>query len=290
MIISAPRKNPGFTLAETLISMGIMTMVGLIVFLVLNSGMVLYAKNTAVNSAHQQARTGVEQMLTNLHDSVSIPQLTDATLTPLPDVVDASGQPIPAAGISFQSFDGGPFPVVVQANAADTSIALYCPGYTPPASARLNIPSHGIEKDITSTSGLAGYRQFTFSSAIGTGVDISSTGIEGQPGVAYVITAFMTRRSAYAVVRSSGLSSAFAGELRFYPDNNTANYEVVTRNLVSATPFTIPLTAGGGLQNRYVAAVNLSTAEPQFNQRGYAAVNMFINSLIPFRCRLTNTQ
>ncbi|MEO5754390.1 MAG: hypothetical protein ABIR38_06755 [Chthoniobacterales bacterium] len=155
---------------------------------------------------------------------------------------------------------------MVQANAADTAIALYCPGYTPPASARLNIPSHGIEKDITSTIGLAGYRRFNFSSAIGTGVGISSTGIEGQSGVAYVITAFMTRRSAYAVVRSSGLSSAFAGELRFYPDNNTANYEVVTRNLVSATPFTIPLTAGGGLQNRYVAAVNPSTAEPQFNR------------------------
>ena len=59
---------------------------------------------------------------------------------------------------------------------------------------------------------------------------------------------------------------------------------------MSPTPFTIPILPGGGLQNRYVAAVNLSTVEPNFTQRGYAAVNMFISSLIPFRCRLTNLQ
>lgn len=291
MITEASRKSSNaFTLPEVLVSMSIMSIVGLMIFLVLNSGMVLYAKNTAVNSAHQQARTGVEQMLTNLHDSVSIPQLTDANLQPLADVVDGAGQPIPAAGISFQSFDGGPFPVVVQANANSTALTLFCPGYVPPASARLNIPSHAIEKDIVSTGSLAGFRQFNFADAIGTNVDIAGTGIEGGLNTTYVITAFITRRSSYAVVRTSALSSTYIGELRYFPDNTAANYKVITRNLIAPTPFSIPLLAGGGLQNRYVAAVNLSTAETKFNQRGYAAVNMFINSLIPFRCRLTNTQ
>ncbi len=91
-------------------------------------------------------------------------------------------------------------------------------------------------------------------------------------------------------MRSTGFSSAYSGELRYFPTNDTATYRVITRNLVSGTPFSIPILPGGGLQNRYIAAVNLSTAEPKFNQRGYAAVNMFVNSLIPFRCRLTNTQ
>src|ERR1044071_5618992 len=120
----APRKaDTAFTLPELMVTMGILGLVGLMVFLVLNSGMTLYAKNTAVNSAHQQARAGVDQMLANLHSSVSIPQLVDA-------------------------------------NATDTSIVLYCPGYAPGANSRLNIPSHSIEYDITSSAVVGVTRQF----------------------------------------------------------------------------------------------------------------------------------
>ena len=278
----APHRLPprGFTLPELLVTMSIMTLVGMMIFLVLNSGMVLYAKNTAVNSAHQQARAGVDQMLTNLHSSVSIPQLTDVNLQPVSEV-DANGQPVPAAGISFQTFNAGPFPVVLDASASSTSVILYCPGYVPTANARLNIPSHNIELDIVSSVGVASYRQFVLASSIGTDVDVAGSGIEGQSGVTYVITAFITARLNYAVIGT---------ELRYYPTHDLATYKVLTRNIISQTPFTIPILPGGGLQNRYVAAVNLSTVEPNFTQRGYAAVNMFISSLIPFRCRLTNMQ
>ena len=109
MTVVGNRSPNGFTLPEILVTMGIMTIVGLMIFLVLNSGMVLYAKNTAVNSAHQQARSGVDQMLTNIHSSVSIPQLVDANLQPVASL-DGNGQPIPAAGIAFQTFSAGPFP------------------------------------------------------------------------------------------------------------------------------------------------------------------------------------
>ncbi len=274
-----PRPTAGFTLAEVMVTVGIVTLVGLMIFLVLNTSMVLYAKNTAVNSAHQQARTGVDQMLINLHDAVSIPQLVDTNLNPAPEL-DAKGKPLPAAGISFQVFENGPFPVASDANAASTSLVLYCPGYTPPAQARLNIPSHNIELDVISTSAGYGYRQFNFASPIGTAVQVDGGGTE-ETGAKYMITAFMTTRLSYAVVGS---------DLRYYPTNNKSVYRVISRNLVSPKPFSIPLQADGGLQNRYVAAVNLSTVEPNFTQRGYAAVNMFISSMIPFRCRLTNQQ
>lgn len=273
----------GFTLVEMAVAMGVSLLVGLIIFLVFNSGMVLYAKNTAVNSAHQQARAGLEQMLTNIHSSVSIPELVDTNLNPVSET-DSGGNPTNATGVSFQTFNAGPFPVVVNAAATDTSITLYCPGYTPPAGARLNIPSHDIEYDVTS-SALAGlYRQFnlnTPSGGIGTAVSISGAGIEGMPGVNYIITAFITTRQSYAVVGS---------ELRYYPTNDVATYSVTARNLTNATPFTVPLLGGGGLQNRFVSAVNLSSLEPNYTNRGFTAVNMFIGSLIPFRCRLTNSQ
>jgi len=273
----------GFSLVEMMVTMGVSALVGLMVFLVLNSGMVLYAKNTAVNSAHQQARSGVDQMLAYLHSSVSIPELTDTNLQQVSEV-DASGNAAPAAGLSFQTFYAGPYPVVVNANATDTSITLYCPGYVSATSTRLNIPSYDIEYDISSTAAVGSNLKFnlaTPASGIGTAITISGTGIEGGSGTTYLITAFITKRMSYAVIGS---------ELRFYPTNNLASYKVITRNVITPQPFTIPVLPTGGLQNRFIAAVNLSTVEPQFSNRGYAAVNMFISSLIPFRCRLTNTQ
>lgn len=273
----------GLTLVELMVTVGIFTAVGLMVFAVLNTGMVLYAKNTAVNSAHQQARSGVNQMLTNLYSSVSIPQLVDTNLQAVSEL-DGSGQPNAAAGISFQKFDNGPFPVVASANATDAYVVLNCPGYTPGSSARLNIPSHSIEYDVLSTIAVGSYRRFnlnTPASGIGTAIAISGSGIEGQPGVSYLITAFITRRQSYAVVGT---------ELRYFPDNNVNNYSVIARNITSPKPFTVPLLPGGGIQNQFLAAVNLSSVEPSYNSRGYAAVNLFINSMIPFRCRLTDTQ
>src|SRR5438105_6560712 len=127
MKIDSQISSRGASLAEVMITLGVVAIVGCMVFLILNSAMVLFAKNTAVNSAHQQARAGVDEMLQNIHGSVSIPELTDANLVPL-----AGAGTGPAAGIAFQGFSAGPFPVVVDAAATDTSITLRCPGYTPP--------------------------------------------------------------------------------------------------------------------------------------------------------------
>ena len=271
------RSQSAFTLVEMMVTSAVMMLVGGIVFVVFLSAMTLYAKNTAVNSAHQQARAGVDQMLANIHSSVSIPQLMDAALTPLP--APGTG---PSAGISFQRFEAGPFPVVANATATDTSIVLQSVSYVPGPVSRLNIPPHNIELDIVSSTQLsANKRQFNFATPIGTAITISGNGLEGGPGTTYVITAFMTTRVSYAVIGT---------QLRYYPTSNLNSYKVITRNITSATPFSIPLLPNGGLQNRFVAAVNLSTVEPQFANRGYAAVNMFISSLIPFRCRLTNLQ
>src|SRR5215472_9680943 len=131
MRLSRSHGMRGLTFVELMVTISLFALVGMMVFLVLNTGMVLYAKNTAVNSAHQQARSGVNQMLTHLYSSVSIPQLVDTNLQTVSEL-DGSGQPNSAAGISFQTFDNGPFPVVANANATDTFVVLNCPGYVPP--------------------------------------------------------------------------------------------------------------------------------------------------------------
>ena len=81
---SRDQRAAGFTLVEMMITTVVFAITGGMIFIFLNSGMNLYAKNTAVNAAHQQARAGVDQMLANIHAAVSIPQLVDQNLTPLP--------------------------------------------------------------------------------------------------------------------------------------------------------------------------------------------------------------
>jgi len=77
-----PNRTRGFTLPEVMVATGIMTIVGLMIFLVLNSGMVLYAKNTAVNTAHQQARAGVERIFQLLDLRPQIADEPDAVELP----------------------------------------------------------------------------------------------------------------------------------------------------------------------------------------------------------------
>lgn len=294
---SLNQRSAGTTLVELMITISIVVLVGGMVFIFLNTGMTLYAKNTAINVAHQQARSGVDQMLANIHAAVSIPQLVDQNLTPLPP--PGTG---PAAGINFQKFDSGPFLlwtgqnvpstqnyVVINAPALDSSQSV--------AGLRFNIPSHQIEMDIQSIVAFGDYRIIYFPSAIGTDIVVNDSGpnsngngngnLDGTSNIA----GFVTRRVSYAV---TGVSPYY--ELRYYPTNNLLNYKVIARNVTSPiagqapTPFKVLFNEAGGADFRSVAAVDLSTAEPQYSQRGFAAVNMFIDSYIPFRSKLTITQ
>ncbi|WP_083805442.1 PulJ/GspJ family protein [Chthoniobacter flavus] len=96
----------GFTLIEMVVATMIMAITGTIIYNILYTGMVLFAKNSAVNVAHQEARVAVMQMEQDIHAAVSIPQLTDNANPP--NAVAGNG---PAAGISFQLYAGGPFQI-----------------------------------------------------------------------------------------------------------------------------------------------------------------------------------
>src|SRR5438270_9461587 len=69
----------GFTAAEMVVSTMVMAILGIVFLNVLNSGMILYAKNTAVNSAHEEGREGIARFTRDLHAAVSVPQLRNNT-------------------------------------------------------------------------------------------------------------------------------------------------------------------------------------------------------------------
>ena len=105
------RSRSGLTLVELAVTAGLVGVLGLIVYSILNIGTILGAKNTAVNTAHQQARVAMSKMIADLHEAVSLPALTNATGTPYP-APEAGSTAISAEGISFQQWSMGPFKVI----------------------------------------------------------------------------------------------------------------------------------------------------------------------------------
>src|SRR3954468_6470565 len=145
-------KNAGFTIVEMLVAVAVLGLLGVVFFQVLNSGLVLYAKNSAVNAAHEEARQGILRLTRDIHSSISVPQLRDNTSshavvssTPVP----GSSTPVAptAAGLSFQNIASGPN--YVWNDPAGGSMIMIRDNPTKPTEGmRLIIPAWGIEDDI----------------------------------------------------------------------------------------------------------------------------------------------
>lgn len=261
-------------LIELMVSTTIVMLTGGIVFYMLNTGMILFAKNTAINLAHQQARVAVLQMEQDLHAAVSIPQLVDASKNP----VTGSG---PAAGISFQLYAKGPLQVTSTANAGQNQITVKVNGFLPKAGQRLCIPTHQIEMNITGVGAGSTDRILTLSGNLPVDVKTILYDPAINQNVNVNVVCFITDRMHYIVSN---------GELRYYGPTQPTEGRLLANDITSAAPFSIPQTPLGAQYNRFVAAINLSTADHTTTNRGFKAANMFLNALVPYRARLCITQ
>jgi len=151
----------GFTAAEMVVSTMVMAILGIVFLNVLNSGMILYAKNTAVNSAHEEGREGVNRLTRDLHAAVSVPQLRnsthDANYTVASSFTVVSSAPVngaapTAAGVSFQDVVAGSPDYIWQDPNNANLIMIKDPGDPPTAGMRLIIPFWGVEDDIAKVS------------------------------------------------------------------------------------------------------------------------------------------
>ncbi|MGZ5020952.1 MAG: PulJ/GspJ family protein [Chthoniobacterales bacterium] len=277
--------NQGFKLIELVFSVAIASVVGLILYSILYSGLVLGAKNTAINTAHHQARVAMINMLGDLHSAISLPALTDANATPY-----ASPVPTNAAGISFQKWSSGPHKIKSDANAGNTQIHLVlttgAQNPTPIVGQHLIIPSHQIEADISAVSGNSGDYVVTLSNIYGPSVTPPLTypvstlpvDIKGTGSSAGDITCFITDRCSYTVSNAT-LNWTWQGTSR-----------ISGSDITNQTPFSIPTTAAGALYYRFVAAIDLSTSDVKYSNRGYKSANILLNGQVPQKTRLTTYQ
>jgi type II secretory pathway pseudopilin PulG len=261
------RARSAFTLVEIMVAGAIMAVVGGMAFIVLNTGMVLFAKNTSVNVAHQEARMAMLQMERELHSAVSPVQLVDEDGSP----VNGNG---PAAGISFQVFADGPFQVVDKANAGQREITMALGDFQVKTTQRLIIAKHELEIDIAQESSGSGNRTITLADDIPYTVNVQMD--DGGVMEPVKVVGLITERIQYTVKN---------GELRHRDQNGKMT--VLARDITSDKPFTRPK-KGSNPNSRAIAAVNLSTGTKGSKKRKYKSANMYLNAEVPARTLLTN--
>ena len=263
-------KNQGYTLIELGIVSTMFSTVGVALCSLLNVSLVLGAKNVAMNTAHQQARTAMIQMLQDLHSAVSLPYLVNADGS----TASPTGS---AAGISFQEVSSGPHKISSDATTSQNQVSLTLTpvnGSIPTVAAgqRLIVPTHQIEDDITAVSGSGSHITITLAHTLPVAISGTST---------YLIVALITDRCSYTVVN---------GNLQWQGSSAKKSFAVLGSDITSTLPFSTPQTPAGALYYRFVSAINLSTADPNYSNRQFKAANIFLNGQIPMKARLTTYQ
>jgi type II secretory pathway pseudopilin PulG len=314
------RRLSAFTVAEMMVAVGVLGLLGIVFFQVLQSGLILSAKNTAVNAAHEEARQGILRLTRDIHASISVPQLRDATSsfavvssTPAPNAAAGSTPPT-AAGVSFQNIAYGPNYLWKDPSPNGNSPIMIKDGpYAPEAGMRLIVPFWGIEDTITKQAGASqGAHSNIWLANGGEQVLGNKSPIFG--GATYAIT-YYTRRMMYVVKNGNYVADPAGdftydgtaynqvtpgtgqyhyenGELHYYVQKyaNGATYwqdmATVARYLSTPKPFSVPLNRYGSSDNKYVA-VAISARDPKSSNRGYLATASLLNTQIDYRSRLT---
>jgi hypothetical protein len=312
----------GFTVAEMVVAVGVLGLLGLVFFQVLNSGLILYAKNSAVNIAHEEAREGINRLTRDIHAAISVPQLRTSNAPSLAPSSSSSivssapvnGVPPTAAGVSFQNIAFGPQyvwkdptgsgPIMIKAGANNLS---------PKVGMHLVAPLFGVEDDIikvTATPAAANHHNVWLANA-GEDLVANKASLFGASGATYSII-YYTSRVMYLVENgiyvadangpyilsggnyvpyTSGTMQRYRyenGELRRYEQiysSGTVSWNktaTVAKYISSPTPFYVPLNTGGSPDTRYVG-INLTARDPKSTNRGYLATSSLLSTQIDYR-------
>jgi type II secretory pathway pseudopilin PulG len=293
------KKICAFTLLEAVIATGIVGLTGAAMFECLITGTTLFAKNTAMNSTHEEGRRGINRLVRDIHSAVSVPQLIDVNFNTIDrQPVDANGNPTGTAGVSFQVVAHGP-DFVFQDPAGNNMIMIRdnptnAP-FTPHPGQRLIAPMWKLEDDIYKVTAAGTANHHNVWCTHGSDVTIYKTKNSNY----YAIT-YYTSRIAYVIKNGhyatdvNGNNVYMDGELHryeqyFYNGNTTpvwTDVATVARYITSPTPFSVPLNSSGTPDDRYVG-VKISAGNSSYSNRNYHDISTLLNTAIPYRSKLT---
>lgn len=268
-----PKASGAMTIVELLVTTMLISALGVVIYSLLNISMILGAKNVSVNVAHEQARTAMLQMIEDFHSSVSLPALADINGQPLPNPTPGAS-PSPAPGIAFQLWSIGPLRIAADAATGQNVVQVTVPAGTqvPVVGQRLIVHTHQLEDDITAVTGAAGG---TVSLTLAHNVPVLIQASSNH------IVCFITDRCSYAVANNT---------LNWRGPTVRKAFAVMGSGMTNPTPFTMKFTNSGAPLYQFVAAANLSTAYANYANRGFISTNLLLQSQVPMRARLTDSQ
>jgi hypothetical protein len=205
---NANTTRTGYTVAEMTIASAVLILLGLVFFRVLQSGLLLFSKNTAVNIAHEEARDGVNRMVRDIHAAVSVPELRNLDITTSPiSLPTPNPSPVPVSGnatapmfaaVSFQNVANGPN--YLWKDPGNANLIMIKDNYNVSPGQHLLIPFWGalFEQDIVraTAGGSANHSNVFLANGADTNINPRTV------GNAYAIT-YYTERVAYAVMNGT---------------------------------------------------------------------------------------
>lgn len=291
------RYDRAFTLTEMLVAAGLIGVVGLVLYSLINICAVLGAKNTVINATHEPTRVQVLDILQDLHSAVSLPQLVNN------DGTTPWTSPTPAPGVSFQKWavftalnqSGQPVPQPVRpfkiyqdAQTTQNYLKIAVPNNwsAPLVGQGLIVPSHQVEADIravqTASGAPSGFQGYMVTLWNFRDRPLPNSGnlpvaISGTTSAAGDIVCFITDRCSYTISNNT-LALNFRGN-----SHRIGSGKVST----NSNPFYIPSPLAGPASG---AAFALSTADLAYSNRGFRSGNIFLNGQVPIKSKLTTYQ
>lgn len=222
----------GFTMAEVMIGISLLTGIGIACYSMLLSSSILFAKNVSLNTSNTILRTALDRMYNDINQGYGMPKLINA------DGSAATTQS--AAGIAFDVYLGGPYVVTNPGTTGlpASTIQFQMKHYSTdtltaqplPVTNDVVVLDNGITRPVVNTctnSTSSNVRTLTVNlkAALGTSVSWNASTTK---------TAALVHKRAYVVAT---VNNEY-GELRLYNNaeagtdfTNPANYVVLTREL-----------------------------------------------------------
>lgn len=282
----------GFTLVEILVTVVLLTVLGVLISSFSLSGTWLFAKNTSLNGSHTSARSELDRLADELQQAYNLPTL-----------IDTSGglAAAPSAGLQYDHFRGGPYVLQHPSGGftAGTTTITVTYSLDPIASAPQPSPGDVLLVDTSAGTSVRGQISSVSGATSSSGnqtIDLNLSapfGVNVEWDPTQPKTATLVRRRAFIVMPAGGRN-----ELRFYQTfepvpanlNDPTKYIVVTNQVSTqagdATPFSIDATTG----DKLVKASLRVRAEDYTNSLSNKQSNAFntfvrIDSTLPSRLR-----
>lgn len=266
------QSRSGLTLVEMMITTVLIGTLGLIIYSLLSTGTILGAKNTAVNTAHQQGRMAILQMTKNLHASASpitlfnAPgDLTSTSFSGISFQLCAGDSLVPVRLCQITSAVAGQFTVTIDLNGNPVPVVQPLPN-----SPHFIVPGYQFDSVITSVTG-TGPVTLTLADKLPDGLTVTDPN-------AVNVSCFTTDVCSYEVNNR---------ELRFHRPKGAGPGIVVAAGITnnSSHPFQ---TVNSDASN---VKISLSTSDMSSDQymasRNIKSVTDLLSATIPIKTRLT---